>query len=180
MNEKGKLTNGDVPENLWRDLRAKYIKSDISYAQLSEDFGVSFHTIARRAKAEDWKAERAKHREANLRKQRAALMRAKLESAEEDAVVRVRYARFGREISETAMERLRALRDSGSVNSGVVVQIAATVRRGQEIEFIARGIPADIGKVQHEVYGSWNEYLEKVRKERGLPDRPNPFVTDTE
>lgn len=176
MNEQGKLTNGDVPQNLWRDMRQKYVKTEVSYASLSDDFGVSRHTIARRAKAEGWLTERARYREANLRKQRAALIRSKLESAEEDSLVRARYAKNAREVALAAMERLRSLRDAGSVNTGVIVQVAATLRRCQEIEFVARGIPTDIGKVQHEVHGSWNEYLKQVRIDRGLPDRPNPFA----
>lgn len=180
MNEDGKLTNGDVPANLWADIRKKYIKTTATYRELSDHFSVSYHTIARRAKGENWKGERARYNEANLRKQRAGLMRAKLESAEEDARVRTKYARYASEVATTAMERLRSLRDAGSVNTGVIVQVAATIGRCQQVEFVARGIATDVSKVTHEVFGSWNEYLAKVRAERGLADRPNPFDNSKE
>lgn len=176
MNGDGKLTNGDIPENLWRDMRLKYVKTDVSYRDLSDSFNVSFNTLARRAKAEDWKVERAQYRATNLRKQRAALMRHRLEDSERDAMIRTRYAKAAREIMLAAMERLHSLRQNASVNSGVLIQIAATVRRSQEIEFVARGMATDVSKIQHEEYGSWHEYIESVRKERGLPDRRNPFA----
>ena len=175
MNKDGKLTNGDIPENLWKDIRLKYIKTETSYRDLGESFGVSYHCIARRAKREDWRSERARYREANLRKQRAAIMRHKLEDSERDAIIRTRYAKSAKEIMQAAMERLAALRSSSTVNSGVLIQLVATIRRCQEIEFVARGMATDVSKIQHEEFGSWHEYVDSIRKERGLPDKPNPF-----
>lgn len=174
MNENG-LGAADVPEEMWREMRREYLQNEgRGYRAIAKAYGVKLTTIKARAKREEWPRLRAEYQETGLRKQKAALLRAQLDDAEEMANCRVRYA----QLSVRLAKRIAELANT-AVNADIVAKLASALHRCQEIEFRARGIEALTGsETHHHHYGNWNEWLEAERERKGLPNRPSPFRGD--
>lgn len=102
------MTNSD-----WTKIRAEYIKGGISQENLAKKYGVSYITLRRHAKAENWTEKRAE-------KERKTIARIVDEVAQKDVERNVRQIDL---IDATAEEILTQL--NNLVRSGVIVSATA-------------------------------------------------------
>lgn len=179
MSKPKKILRKDVSDSLCKKMRGMYVRGDTTYGKLSKQFNVSHDAIKALGKKQRWVRLKAEHNEGKLRSHKAALMKERLNSAAEDADVRVRYAKAAKDVMAAAMDKLKTQVSDQGKSIYHLNMIAATIRRCQEIEFIARGMPSEIARVES-THKGWNAFLVHVRQERGLPDREIPFAAPEE
>ncbi|MDA1273871.1 MAG: hypothetical protein O2960_07445 [Verrucomicrobia bacterium] len=136
--------NRSEPKTDWQAIKATYLGSEDSFRKLSERFGVSFHTLAKRAKRERWAAEKATIGDAVA----TAMATAALESATEQG------------------------KQAGLTAGGLVERVIRETEKWLDrIESRASAGSLDVGEFRGLV-SSWREIVEVGRKTFRLDEAP--------
>jgi len=154
-----------------------YATTDMVYAEVAEACNISLSAMQKRAciNQENWQRMRAEQRLRKVRTQKFDAFVAQVESGEAQPKTRGRYAKYARDLSKMAYEKLHQLHAEGELTAGTFARLVTSLRRLQEIEFTALGIASDISAVQSTHTLSWSDFLRQVREERGLEDEDDPF-----
>ena len=109
----------------WSKLKAEYITTDVSYRKLADKYDMSYVTIARVGKAEDWAGQRKRHQENTLTKTLD-----KISEGHAKRAAKIQNA------ADTLLEKIMEIMTTIEIDTQSARQIAATLKDIKEIQMI--------------------------------------------
>lgn len=108
----------------WAAIKAAYLNGDGSFRELARQFNVSFHTIAKRAKREDWTGEMAKLCDAVA----TTAMNTATERGKELGFSAAEFVERSIKETETWLNRLESLANAGKLTADTAQKLVSSWR----------------------------------------------------